>query len=164
MQAHQHWRRSRPQDDMHVEHLKRATHANADMPQHHTWAHPHLKMRGRRRGRGRHGGLAAGAGNLNSSSVVAGEKQVGKLGWQPTVGNWYSTCCFYNLHNCQQDVFMIAQLWESETGKMTTVTRIPAFTSPKPAEFAPPTAKPCDSGPFSDWNAPIHALVYRKPV
>ena len=36
---------------------------------------------------------------------------------------------------------------------MTTVTRIVAFTVPKPSEHAPPTAKPCDSGQCSDWNA-----------
>ena len=39
-------------------------------------------------------------------------------------------------------------------GNMTTVTRIVAFTVPKPSEHAPPTAKPCDSGQCSDWNVP----------
>ena len=28
----------------------------------------------------------------------------------------------------------------------------------KAGEFAPATAKPCDSGPLSDWNAPIQGI------
>ena len=105
-------------------------------------------------------GLALGAGALNSSSVVAGEKQV-RQGWQVALvallllsqheprtftivdkmSSWPNRrqqlakgkvsqrvreMYLFHAHTAKQ-----CSLWESETGKRTTVTRIPAFTAPK---------------------------------